>query len=93
MRGKTPRQIGYVNYYEWALKITKIWQEDTFNHYNYLEEVLNYIRALVQNDVKGLNLRGLEQSFTKEFCKALQKSYCNVSLVVNFGRLIEKNLW
>ena len=52
-RGKTPRQIRYVSYYEWALKITKIQQEVTFTYYNYLEEVLNYIRALVPNDVKG----------------------------------------
>ena len=52
-RGKTPRQIRHVSYYEWALKITKIQQEVTFKYYNYLEEVLNYIHALVPNDVKG----------------------------------------
>ena len=37
----------------------KIQQEVTFKHYSYLEEVLNYIRALVPNDVKGENFRGL----------------------------------
>ena len=31
----------------------KIQQEVTFKHYNYLEEVLNYIRTQVPNDVKG----------------------------------------
>ena len=30
MRDKTPRQIRYVSYCEWALKITKIKQEDVF---------------------------------------------------------------
>ena len=51
-KGKTPRQIRYVSYCEWALKITKIQQEVTFKHYNYLEEVLKYVHALVPNDVK-----------------------------------------
>ena len=31
----------------------KFQQEDTFKNYNYLEEVLNYIRALAPNDLKG----------------------------------------
>ena len=31
---------------------SKIQQEVTFKHYNYQEEVLNYTRALVPNDVK-----------------------------------------
>ena len=53
MRGKTSRQIRYVNYCEWALKIAKIWQEDASKHNNYLEKVLNYIHSLVPNDVKG----------------------------------------
>ena len=52
MRGKTPRQIRYISYCECALKITKIQQENTFKHYNYLEEVLNYISSLVSKDVK-----------------------------------------
>ena len=52
-RGKTPRQIHNVSHYEWALKITKTQQEDPFKHYNYQEKVLNYIRALVPNNVKG----------------------------------------
>ena len=33
--------------------IMKFQQEDTFKHYNYWEEVLNFIRTLVQNDIKG----------------------------------------
>ena len=35
------------------LKITKFRPEVTFKHYSYLEEVLNYICALVPNNVKG----------------------------------------
>ena len=31
----------------------KIREEDTFKHCDYLEEVLNYIRSLIPNDVKG----------------------------------------
>ena len=31
----------------------KFQQEDTFKPYNCLEEVLNHIRALVLNDIKG----------------------------------------
>ena len=31
----------------------KIQEEVTFKHYNYLEEVLNYIRALLPKNVKG----------------------------------------
>ena len=50
-RGKTPRQICYVSYREWALKLMKIQQEVTFKHCNYLEEMPNYIRVLVTNDV------------------------------------------
>ena len=41
---------------ECALKITKIQQENTFKHYNYLEEVLNYISSLVSKDVKDETL-------------------------------------
>ena len=31
----------------------KFQQEDTFKHYKYSEETLNYIRELVPNDVKS----------------------------------------
>ena len=72
MRGKTPRQIRYISYYEWALKITKIQQEDTFKHYNYPEEVLNYFRALVPNDVKGEILEDWYKVSLRGFCEALQ---------------------
>ena len=65
--GKTPRQIPSVSYCEWALKITEIQQGVTYKHYSYLEEVLNYIRALVPNDVKG---EVLEDSY--KVCEALQ---------------------
>ena len=39
-RGKTPRQICYVRYYEWTLKIMTFQREDSLEHYNYLEKVL-----------------------------------------------------
>ena len=68
----TPRQIRYVCYCEWALKIMKIQQEDTFKHYNYPEAVLNYIRALGPNDVKGEILENWYKVSLKEFCEALQ---------------------
>ena len=45
-RGKIPRQIRYLSFCEWALKITKIQQEVTYKYENHLEEVLHYIRAL-----------------------------------------------
>ena len=69
---KTPRQIRYVNYFEWALKITKIQQEVTFKHYNDVEEVLNYTRALVPSDVKGEILEDWYQVSRKEVCKIVQ---------------------
>ena len=47
------QQIRYLNYCGWALKIMKFQQENDFKHYNYPEEMLNYIRTLVQNDIKG----------------------------------------
>ena len=50
---KKPRQIRYVSYCEWALEIMKFQQEDAFKHYNYPEEMLNYIRTLVSNNIKG----------------------------------------
>ena len=55
-----------------GLKITKIQQEVTFKHYNYLEEVLNYIRALVPNNVKGEILEDRYKVLLKEVCEALQ---------------------
>ena len=55
-----------------GLKITKTQQEDTFKHYNYLEEVLNYISALIPNDVKGEILEGWYKVSLKELCEALQ---------------------
>ena len=48
-----------LSYYDWALKVTKIQQEDTLKHYNYPGELLNYIRALVPNNVKGKILEDL----------------------------------
>ena len=45
-------------------------QEDTFKHYNYREEMLNYIRALVPNDINGEILEDLYRVLLKEFCEA-----------------------
>ena len=50
--GKTPRQICCTRYNEWALKIIKFQRDDSLKRYNFLEEVLNYIRALVKNNIE-----------------------------------------
>ena len=70
--GKIPRKIRYISSCEWALKITKIQQEVTFKHYNDVEEVLNYTRALVPSDVKGEILEDWYQVSRKEVCKIVQ---------------------
>ena len=41
-----------IRHYEWVLEIMKAQRENSFKHYNYREEVLNYIRALVPNNLK-----------------------------------------
>ena len=46
--------------------------KDTFKHYNYSEEVLNYIRALVPNSVNGEILEDWFKVSLQEFCEALQ---------------------
>ena len=68
------QEKGKVNiiYYEWALKLTKIQQEDTFKHYNYPEEVLNYIRVLVPNDAKVEILEDWYKVSLKELGEVLQ---------------------
>ena len=66
MRGKTPRQNRYVSYCEWVLRITKIHQENTFMHYNYMEEVLSYICSLVPKNVKGEILEDWYKVLLKE---------------------------
>ena len=50
----------------------KFQQEDTFKRYNYMEEMLNYICALVPNDIKGEILEDLYKVLLKELCEALQ---------------------
>ena len=50
----------------------KFQQEDTFKHYSYIEAMLNYIRALVLNDIKGKILEDLYNVSPKEFREALQ---------------------
>ena len=46
-------QICYISYCEWVLKITKFQQEGTFKHYSYPEEMLDYMDAVVPNNIKG----------------------------------------
>ena len=74
-RGKTPRQICHVIYYEWNLKITRFRQDITFKHYNYPKEVLNYIHALLPNNVKGEVLENWYKVSLKQFCEALQNKF------------------
>ena len=46
--------------------------QDTFKHYNYLEEMLNYIRAMVTKDIMGEILEDSYEVSLKEFCETLQ---------------------
>ena len=50
----------------------KFQQEDNFKHYNYREEMLIYIRALVPNDIKDEILEDSYKVLLKEICEALQ---------------------
>ena len=50
----------------------KIQQEVIFKHYNDVEEVLNYTRALVPSDVKGEILEDWYEVSPKEVCKIVQ---------------------
>ena len=55
----------------------KFHQEDIFKHCNYPKKMLNYIRALVPNDIKGKTLQDSYKVSLKEFIEALQiKSLC-----------------
>ena len=99
-RGKLSQQIRYVNYCEWAFIMMKFQQEDIFNHYNYQEEILIYILALVVNDIKDEILEGS----LKEFCEALQinwqslledlleKVAAKISFLVNLHSVISNNI-
>ena len=50
----------------------KFQQKDFLKHCNYPEEMLNYIRALVPNDIKGETLEDLYKVLLKELCEAVQ---------------------
>ena len=50
----------------------KFQQENNFKYYSYPEEMLNYIRVLVHNIIKGEIIEDLYKVCLKEFCKALQ---------------------
>ena len=86
-RGKTPRQIHYISYCEWVFEITKIQQEVTFKHYNYPEEVLNYIRALVLNDMKGEILGVWYKASLKGVCEALQNQLLQYFIGSQFWKI------
>ena len=58
-----------------GLKKTKIQQEVTFQYYNYLEEVLNCIRALARNYLKGEILEDWYNVSLKEVCEGLQNKF------------------
>ena len=62
----------YISYHEWTLEITKIQQEHDFKHYNYPEEVLNYIRAQVPKNRNGEILEDWYKISLTEFCEVLQ---------------------
>ena len=70
-KGKTS-QICYVSYCEWALKIMKFQQEDSFKRNNYQEEILHYICKLVPNNVKSGISEDSYKVLLKEFCEAMQ---------------------
>ena len=55
-----------------GLKNNEISAKKYFKHYNYPEEVLNYIRALIPNDIKDQILEILDKVSRKEFCEPLQ---------------------
>ena len=69
-RRKTPRQIWYISCCEWALRIMKFQEEDTFKHCNYREELLDYIRALAPNNIKSEILEDSYEVSLKELCEA-----------------------
>ena len=50
----------------------KFQQKDTFKYYNYAEEMLNYTRALVPNDIKDEILEDSYKVSLKELCEALK---------------------
>ena len=50
----------------------KFRREDSLKYYNYLKEVVNYICALVLNDVKGEIFEDSYKVSQKQFCEALQ---------------------
>ena len=82
----------YVSYCEQALKITEIQQEVTFKHYYYLEEVLNCIRALVPNDVKGEILEDWYKVSLKEVSEAFQKKLLQCFIGSQFWKVYWKKV-
>ena len=80
----------YASYCEWASKIKKIQPEVTFKHYNYLEEVLNNIRALVPNNVKGEFLKDWYKVSLKKVCEVLQNKLLLCFIGSQFWKIYSK---
>ena len=55
-----------------GLKNNDISARRYFKHYNYPGKMLNYIRAVIPNDIKGDILEDSHKVSLKEFCKVLQ---------------------
>ena len=69
----------------------KIQQKVTFKHYNYPEEVLNYIHALVPSDVKREILEDWYKVSLKEVCEALQNKLLWCFIGSQFWKIYWKN--
>ena len=65
----------------------KFQQEDTFKYSNYPEEMLNYIRAAVPNDIKGEILEDSYKVSLKEFCEALQIKLLQCFIGIRFWKI------
>ena len=64
----------------------------SFKYYNYKEEMLNYIRALVPNDKKGKILGDSYKVSLKEFYEALQIMFHRQSFLEDlFEKVCSKN--
>ena len=75
----------------------KIRQEDTFKHCDYLEELLNYIRSLIPNDVKGHILEDrycfAERSLRPYTKQVVVMFYCFSILEDLLEKLCSKNVF
>ena len=70
-KGKKPRKIRYISYQEWALKLMQFHKKTTLPNYEYPKVVLQYIRALEPDDVKGDIIDDCYKVSLTEFCQSL----------------------